>query len=214
MRHTFCSQTKRGNLERASRARNRGVGVAGAAATLQVPPSLDQNKICYLEGSNMANKSGTALAPTRSARERMTVDPFRQVQQRFNRIFGEMFEPLTTWPEENWSLTTWSPACDIYETENEIVVKAELPEVKKDDVHVSFENNLLTIRGERKFSEETKQENYHRVERSYGEFTRSFTLPNFVDTNKINAEFKDGLLRVTMAKREEAKPKQVEIKVK
>lgn len=111
-------------------------------------------------------------------------------------------------------MTTWAPACDIYETENEIVVKAELPEVKKEDLHVSFENNLLTIRGERKFSEETKQENYHRVERSYGEFTRSFTLPNFVDTNKINAEFKDGLLRVTMAKREEAKPKQVEIKVK
>lgn len=162
----------------------------------------------------MANKSGTAIAPTRSTREMMTVDPFRNLQQRINRLFGENFESLATWPEENWSMTTWAPACDIYETENEIVVKAELPEVKKEDVHVSFENNFLTIRGERKFSEETRKENYHRVERSYGEFTRSFALPNFVDPNKINAEFKDGLLRVTMAKREEARPKQVEIKVK
>lgn len=162
----------------------------------------------------MANKSGTALAPTRGSREMTAFDPFRNFQQRLNRLFGEVFDPLAPGLEENWSLTTWTPACDIYETDNEIVVKAELPEVKKEDVHVSFENNLLTIRGERKFSEETKKENYHRVERSYGEFTRSFTLPNFVDTNKINAEFKDGVLRVTMAKREEAKPKQIEIKIK
>jgi HSP20 family protein len=116
--------------------------------------------------------------------------------------------------EENWSLTTWAPACDIYETDNEIVVKAELPEVKKEDVHVSLENNLLTIRGERKLSEETKRENYHRLERRYGAFTRSLTLPNFADTSKINAEFKDGMLRVTLPKREEAKPKQIEVKVK
>lgn len=87
-------------------------------------------------------------------------------------------------------------------------------EVKKEDVHVAIENNVLTIRGERKFSEETKQENYHRVERSYGEFMRSFTLPNFVDNTKVNADFKDGVLRVTMAKREEAKPRQIEVKVK
>lgn len=162
----------------------------------------------------MANKTGTAMAPARGAHEIATFDPFRNLQQRFNRLFGEAFAPLAAWPEENWSLTTWTPACDIYETENEVVIKAELPEVKKEDVQVTFENNILTIRGERKFAEETKKENYHRVERSYGEFIRSFTLPNFVDTNKINAEFKDGLLRVTMAKREEAKPKQVDIKIK
>jgi HSP20 family protein len=77
---------------------------------------------------------------------------------------------------------------DIYETDNEIVAKAELPEVKKGDVKVSIENNTITIRGERKLSEETKRENYHRLERSYGEFTRSFTLPSFVDTSKVNAE--------------------------
>jgi HSP20 family protein len=130
------------------------------------------------------------------------------------RFFGEGYDPFGRFGEESWSLTTWAPACDIYETDNEIVVKAELPEVKKEDVRVSIENNVITIHGERKFSEETKRENYHRLERSYGAFTRSFTLPSFVDASKINAEFKDGILRVTMPKREEAKPKQVEVKVK
>jgi HSP20 family protein len=161
----------------------------------------------------MVNKSGTGLAPTRSSREITGFDPLRQFEQRFKRFF-EGFEPYGTLGDENWSLVTWAPACDIYENENEIVVKAELPEVKKEDVQVSIENNVLMIRGERKFSEETKKENYHRVERSYGEFTRSFTLPSFVDANKVNAEFKDGMLRVTLQKREEAKPKQVEVKVK
>jgi HSP20 family protein len=94
------------------------------------------------------------------------------------------------------------------------VVKAELPEVKKEDVHVSIENNLLTIRGERKLSEETKRENYQRLERCYGEFMRSFRLPSFTDAGKIDAEFKDGMLRVTLPKREEVKPKQIEVTVK
>jgi len=161
----------------------------------------------------MANKLGTAMAPTRGFRELMGFDPFRQFEDRFRRFF-EGNEPFRTFGEENWSLATWAPVCDIYETDNEIVVKAELPEVKKENVHVSIENNVLTIRGERKFSEETKKENYHRVERSYGEFMRSFTLPTFIDPNKVNAEFKDGMLHVTLAKREEAKPKQVEVKVK
>ncbi len=161
----------------------------------------------------MANKSGTALAPSGS-REGLIFDPFRNFEERMRRFFGEGFDPFGRFGEENWSLAAWAPACDIYETDNEIVVKAELPEVKKEDVKVSVENNILTIHGERKFSEETKRENYHRLERSYGEFTRSFTLPSFVETSKINAEFKDGMLRVTMPKREEAKPKQVEVKVK
>ena len=162
----------------------------------------------------MANKSGTALAPTRSIREMANFDPFRQIQERLNRVFGENMDFFKPMAGENWSLATWTPACDIYENDHEIVVKAELPEVKKEDVHVAIENNVLTIRSERKFSEETKQENYHRVERSYGEFMRSFTLPNFVDNTKVNADFKDGVLRVTMAKREEAKPRQIEVKVK
>jgi HSP20 family protein len=161
----------------------------------------------------MAIKSGAGLAPMKGSRELMGFDPFRPFEERLRRFF-EGFEPLKTLGEENWSLATWAPAVDIYETDNEIVVKAELPEVKKEDVYVSIDNNLLTIRGERKFSEDTKKENYHRVERSYGEFTRSFTLPSFIDANKVNAEFKDGVLRVTLAKREEAKPKQIEVKVK
>jgi HSP20 family protein len=161
----------------------------------------------------MANKSGTGLAPVKGARELMGLDPFRPFEDRIRRIF-EGFEPFRTLGEENWSLATWAPAVDIYETDNEIVVKAELPEVKKEDVYVSIENNTLTIRGERKFSEETKKENYHRVERSYGEFMRSFTLPNFVDANKVNAEYKEGMLKVTLAKREEARPKTIEVKAK
>ena len=160
----------------------------------------------------MANKSSAALAPSRS-RGWLDFDPFRDFEERMRQFFGMGLAPSGRL-EENWSLTTWAPACDIYETDNEIVVKAELPEVKKEDVHVSIDNNLLTIRGERKLSEETKRENYHRLERRYGAFTRSFTLPSFADTSKINAEFKDGMLRVTLPKREEAKPKQIEVKVK
>jgi HSP20 family protein len=162
----------------------------------------------------MANKSGTAMAP-RGQRGMSGQDPFRQFQERLSRLFGEGYDPFAKqFGEESWSLSTWAPACDIYENENEIVVKAELPEVKKEDIHVSYENGVLTIYGERKISEETKRENYHRLERSYGEFTRSFSLPSIVDANKINAEFNDGVLRITMGKREEAKPKQVEVKVK
>jgi len=85
--------------------------------------------------------------------------------------------------------------------------------VKREDIKVSIENNMLTIRGERKFEEETKRENYHRVERSYGEFRRTFTLPDFADPGKVDADYRDGMLRVTLAKKDEVKPKQVEIKV-
>jgi len=167
-----------------------------------------------MEESIMANRASTALAPARAFRDLITADPFRHFQQTFNRLLGEPFGALAPVGEEPWSLATWAPACDIYETDNEIVVKAELPEIKREDVHVTLENNVLTIRGERKLEEKTEQKNYRRVERSYGEFVRSFTLPTFVDPTKINAEFKDGMLRVVLAKREEAKPKQVEIKVK
>lgn len=159
----------------------------------------------------MANKTGTAMAPM-ATREFVAFDPFRNFEERMRRFFGEGFEPFRA--EENWSLATWSPTCDIFEKENEIVVKAELPEVKNEDVHVTIDNNMLTLRGERKFSEETKKDSYHRMERSYGEFFRSFTLPQFIDANKVSAEFKDGVLRITLPKKEEAKPKQLEVKVK
>jgi HSP20 family protein len=133
-------------------------------------------------------------------------------RERLNRLFEDgiiTFEPQAY---ENFPLSSWAPACDVYETDKEIVVKAELPEVKKENVQVTFDQNVLTIRGERKFEEETERKNYHRVERSYGEFMRSFTLPAFVDPTQINAEFNEGMLRVTIPKREAAKPKQVEIK--
>jgi HSP20 family protein len=164
----------------------------------------------------MANRQGTALAPRESFGGLLATDPFfRNFEQRMRRLFGEGFGSFfEAFPEENWAVTTWAPACDIYETDNEIIVKADLPGVKKEDLHVNLENNLLTIRGERKFEEETKKENYRRVERSYGEFMRSFTLPSFADPNKINADYKDGMLRVSIAKREEARPKQVEVKIK
>ena len=164
----------------------------------------------------MAEKSGTGIAPKENFGGLISRDPlFRGFERNMRRLFGEHFgrflEPLE---EENWSLTTWSPSCDIYETDNEIIVKVELPEVKKENIKVSLENNVLAIRGERKFEEETKKENYHRIERSYGDFVRSFRLPTFADPNKINAEYKDGVLRVSISKREESKPKQVEVKIK
>jgi HSP20 family protein len=111
-------------------------------------------------------------------------------------------------------MAAWSPSCDIYETKNEIVVKAEIPGVKKEDIKLSLQENVLTLTGERKFEEETKKENYVRVERGYGSFMRSFTLPSYVDVKKIGAEFKDGLLEVKLPKSEETKPKEIEIKVK
>jgi HSP20 family protein len=145
----------------------------------------------------------------------MSIDPFRF----FTRQMGYLEDPFTAFrpflpTEENLPFTAWTPPCDIYETEKELVLKMELPEMKREDVHVTLENNVLTLRGERKFEEKVDQENYHRVERNYGEFLRSFTLPAFVDGNKISAEFKDGLLTVTLPKNAAAIPKQIEVKVK
>jgi HSP20 family protein len=143
-------------------------------------------------------------------------EPFRDlagVQDRMNRIFDEAFRgPRGT--EDDWALGgAWAPAVDIYEHEGNLVLKAELPGIEHKDVDVRVENNVLTLRGERKFDSEVKREEYHRVERAYGTFSRSFTLPNAVDTDKIKAEFKDGVLRVTLPQREEAKPKQISISV-
>jgi HSP20 family protein len=102
---------------------------------------------------------------------------------------------------------------DITEDEKEWVVKADLPEVKKEDVNVTVENGVLTITGERKFEKEEKDKKYHRIERSYGNFLRSFTLPDAADSSKVTAEFKDGVLKVHLPKGEKAKPKAVEVKV-
>lgn len=155
----------------------------------------------------MAN--GTGLAPAKTFRNLLTAEPF---QQMLNRFFEETFRPLLG--EEPVSLAAWIPSCDIYETENEIVVKAEVPGIKKENLKVSVHDNVLTLSGERKFEEEVKKENFLRVERGYGSFTRSFTLPPNIDSSKINAEFKDGVLELKLPKAEESKQKSVEIKVK
>ena len=162
-------------------------------------------------------KPGTAMAPMKSLRERMNQGRFGLFQNRLNRFFGEPFAtflPFDFFNEEATPFTTWAPACDVYETDQEIIIKAELPEVEKENVFVSLENNVLTIHGERKLDEKVDLKDYHRVERNYGEFLRSFTLPPFIDAEKITPEFKDGLLIVTLPKMKEARPKQLEIKVK
>jgi len=139
-------------------------------------------------------------------------DPFREMmarQDRINRLFNQ---PLSPWQQEE-PLQAWAPAVDIYETEKEIVVKAELPDVKLEDVDIRVENNTLTLTGERRQEKEIKQENYHRVERNYGAFSRTFTMPGTVDAEKIEASYADGVLRITLPKREEARPKQIQVKV-
>ncbi len=144
-------------------------------------------------------------------------EPFRDLvslQERMNRLFDESFRGIgRTSGEEDWVGGAWAPAVDIYEQDGNIVLKAELPGVDPKDVDVRVENNILTLHGERKLDNEVKRENYHRVERAYGTFTRSFTLPNVVDTEKIKAEYKDGLLRMTLPKKDEARPKQISINV-
>jgi HSP20 family protein len=125
---------------------------------------------------------------------------------RLNRMFAEFYgEPFSR---------GWLPPVDIYETDNhEVVVKAELPDMKREDINLTFENGVLTLRGERKFDNETKKDNYHRRERRFGAFSRSFTVPNTVDTARISASYKDGVLTITLPQREEAKPKQILVNV-
>ena len=140
-------------------------------------------------------------------------DPFLNLsnwQDQVNRIFEATFPGRS----EGSTLTAWAPAVDIYETENELVMKADLPDINEKDLDVRVENNMLTIRGERKFEQKVKEENYLRIERTYGSFSRSFSLPNTVSTETIKAEYKNGVLTVEMPKRAESKPKQVKINVK
>ena len=142
-------------------------------------------------------------------------EPFRDLfQDRFvNRFFDEALRARSA-SDEEWALGgSWAPAVDIYEQNGSLVLKAELAGVDPKDVDVRVENNVLTLHGERKLDSEVKRDNYHRVERSYGSFSRSFSLPSVVDTEKIKAEYKDGVLRLVLPKKEEAKPKQIEISV-
>lgn len=125
---------------------------------------------------------------------------------RLNRMFDAVFsgEPMTS--------SAWVPAVDIYETaEKDVVVKVEVPDMKREDITVTFENNVLTIEGERKASDEVKNEQYHRIERRYGSFRRSFTMPASVDGTRVQATYTDGVLKVTLPQRPEAKPRQITI---
>src|SRR5436190_19955039 len=143
-------------------------------------------------------------------------DPFKEMEELQNRLsglFGRAPVGRKNGEQESITVAEWAPLVDITEDDKEYLIKAELPEVKKDDVKVAVENGVLTISGERKFEKEEKGRKYHRVERVYGNFVRSFTLPDDADANKMNAEFKDGVLKVHVTKSEAAKPKQIEVKV-
>lgn len=139
-------------------------------------------------------------------------EPFRgaaTLHNHVNRLFGTVLEGSG----EESNLTTWAPAVDIYETEHELVVKADLPEVDPKDLDIRVENNILTIRGERKFEKKVNEDNYLRVERAYGSFSRSFSLANTVNSEAIKADYVNGVLTLTIPKREEAKPKQIKVNV-
>jgi HSP20 family protein len=140
-------------------------------------------------------------------------DPIRgwgNLQEHMSRLFEDtLFRGRT----DGSALTTWAPRADIYETEGELVVKVDLPDVNEKDLDIRVENNILTIRGERKFEEKVSQDNYLRVERAYGSFSRSFALGNTVNTEAIKAEYHNGVLTVRVPKREEAKPKQIKVSV-
>jgi HSP20 family protein len=139
-------------------------------------------------------------------------DPFRgltSLQDQVNRLFDNTHEGRGGQAD----LATWAPAVDIYEGENELIAKVDLPGVSESDIDLRVENNMLTIRGERKFEKSVNEENYLRVERAYGSFTRTFSLPNTVNPDAINATYNQGVLTVHIPKREESKPKQVKINV-
>ena len=141
--------------------------------------------------------------------------PFRElstVQDRVNKLFEDVIRsPYRS--DEGFGVSAWTPAVDIYETDKEIVLKAELPEMPEKDIEIKVEDNNLIVSGERRKEKEVKEENYHRIERSYGSFYRSFTLPHAVDRENIKASYKDGVLKVVLPKKEEAKPKQIKIDV-
>src|SRR5271157_468682 len=140
-------------------------------------------------------------------------EPFRDLttQREYVRLLKEAFSPMSG--ETEVSTRSWAPPVDIYETEDAIVLKAELPGIDPKDVEVRVEDNTLYLKGERNYEKEVNEQNYHRIERPYGSFARSFSLPNSIDAEKVKAEYKDGLLTLTMPKREEAKPKTIKIDV-
>ena len=141
-------------------------------------------------------------------------DPFLELEdisERLNRVFSR--PSLRNSGKENLTVADWMPTVDISETEGEYLIKAELPEVRKEDVKVTVENGVLTLQGERRQEKEEKGKRFHRVERSYGSFVRSFTLPESVDESSVKAEYKDGVLNLHLPKSEKVKPKAIDVKV-
>jgi len=141
-------------------------------------------------------------------------DPFREfstLQDRMNRLFRDSYGPEGR--EENLNNTSFAPPVDVYEDEHSVNLKIEVPGVDEKDIDVRIENNVLTVHGERKFEREEKQENFRRVERQYGSFTRTFTLPTTVDAEKVSASYDKGILKIALPKKAEAKPKQIKVSV-
>ena len=136
---------------------------------------------------------------------------FSTLQDRMNRIFREAFSPEGS--DEALTTSNFAPPVDVYEDEHNINLKIEVPGIDEKDINVSIENNTLTVRGERRFEKDEKEENFHRIERMYGSFTRSFTLTNTVDQDQVSAHYENGVLKIHLAKRTEAKPKQIKVNV-
>jgi HSP20 family protein len=139
-------------------------------------------------------------------------EPFREfttLQDRMNRLFRDSYGD----PQEALTTSTFAPAVDVYEDEHNITLKLEVPGIDEKDIDVRIENNTLTVHGERKFEKEEKEENFRRVERQYGSFTRSFTLPTTVDAEKVTANYDKGVLKIQLAKKAEAKPKQIKVNI-
>ncbi len=143
-------------------------------------------------------------------------DPFRELEELQNRLataFGRAPIRKDGEKDEAMTMAEWAPLVDIVENDNEYLIKTELPEIRKEDVKLTVQNDVLTISGERKFEKEEKGKKYHRMERAYGSFARSFTLPEDADGEKVAASFKDGVLMVRLPKSEKAKPKSIEVKI-
>ncbi len=141
-------------------------------------------------------------------------EPFRDfstLQDRINRVFRDSYPGQGQ--DESLSTSTFAPAVDVYEDEHQVTLKIEVPGIDEKDIDVRVENNTLTVHGERKIDKEEKEENYRRVERQYGSFTRTFTLPTTVDTEKVSANYDKGVLKVALPKKAEAKPKQIKVNV-
>jgi len=141
-------------------------------------------------------------------------DPFREfstLQDRMNRLFRESYGPEGR--EEALATTSFAPAVDVYEDEHNVTLKIEVPGIDEKDIDVRIENNVLTVHGERKFEKDEKEENFRRVERQYGSFTRTFNLPTTVDAEKVSAHYDKGILKVALPKKAEAKPKQIKVSI-